>query len=116
MTKTAASKRDSNPAFIVTSGLLYKDPAPAMFSLAACKAAQYNLVHSLHKAYEPEGVRCVVIVVGGTVADESKVTNARNIAEQAWNLYSREKGERGELDVVMMDPAFEEHVKRRENR
>lgn len=110
--KTASSDKYT-PSLLVTSGMLAKDPAPAMFSLAACKAGQYNLTHSLHKEFEPKGVHCGVIVIGGKVADESKVTNARNIAEEAWKLFSQPKGS-GKFEVVMEDPAYLEHVKNRE--
>lgn len=97
----------------MTSGMLAKDPFPAMFSLAACKAGQYNLVHSLHKEFEPKGVHCGVIIIAGTVSDASKVTNARNIAEETWTAFMQPKGT-GKLEVVLEDPAFSEHVKNRE--
>ncbi|CAK3925222.1 Hypothetical predicted protein [Lecanosticta acicola] len=108
-----AEQGSHSPAFLVTSGLLYKDPFPALFSLATGKAAQYNLVQSLHKEFELKGVHCALIVVGGRVADESEVTNARNVAEEAWKLYSQPKG-KGDLDVVMLDPAYQEHIRKRE--
>lgn len=113
MPKLLKVKDTHKPAFLVTSGMLYKSPFPAMFSLAACKAAQYNMVHSLHKEFEPKGVACGLIVVGGRVSDESKVTNARNCAEETWKLFSQERGQ-GDLEVVMMDPAYLEHIKSRE--
>lgn len=107
-------QRDSlKPAFLVTSGLLYKDPFPQMFSLAASKAAQYSVVHSLHKEFESKGVHCGVIVVGGRVQDSSKVTNARNIAEETWKLYDQQRAS-GDLDVVMLDPDYLNHIKQRE--
>jgi len=112
----AAEGKDSRPAFLVTSGLLHKDPAPKMFSLAAGKAGQFNLVHSLHKEFEPKGVHTALIVVGGTVKDEAKVTNPRNIAEEAWKLFSQKKGEAGKLEVTLLDPEYEQHVKNREQR
>lgn len=92
--------------------MLAKDPFPAVFSLAACKAGQYSLVQSLHKEFEPKGVHCGLIVIGGFVADKSEVTNPRNIAEETWKMFDQPKG-KGELEVVMMDPAFAEHVKNR---
>ena len=92
--------------------MLSKDPAPAMFSLAACKAGQYNLTHSLYKEFEPKGVHCALIVIGGKVADASKVTNARNIAEKAYEAFEVKRGE-GKLEVLLMDPAYLEHVKNR---
>ena len=109
---TAAKHTNATPSFLVTSGMLAKDPAPAMFSLAACKAAQYNLTTSLHKEFEPKGVHCSLIVIAGKVADESKVTNARNIAEKAWAMFSQPKG-KSDVETVLMDPAYAEHVKNR---
>jgi hypothetical protein len=93
--------------------MLAKDPFPAMFSLATCKAGQYSLVTSLHKEFEPKGVHCALIVIAGTVSEESKVTNPRNIAEKTWAMFSQSKG-RGDLEVVLTDPAYLEHIKRRE--
>nr|POE49263.1 hypothetical protein CFP56_32413 [Quercus suber] len=93
--------------------MLAKDPFPAMFSLAACKAGQYNLVQSLHKQYEPQGVHCGVIFIGGTVSPKADVTNPRNIAEEAWRMFGAEKGE-GSVEVTLMDPAYAEHTKNRE--
>jgi short-subunit dehydrogenase len=109
---TAASNANTTPSFLVTSGMLAKDPFPAMFSLAACKAGQYNLVTSLHKEFEPKGVHCALIVIAGTVSPESKVTNPRNIAENAWTMFSQPKG-MGDLEIVLTDPAYAEHIKRR---
>lgn len=106
-------KDSHHPAFLVTSGMLAKDPFPQMFSLAACKAAQYSVVHSLHKEFGPKGVRCGLIVVGGRVSDESKVTNARNVAEETWQFYNQEKG-KGGLEVEMLDPDYLNHIKQRE--
>ena len=74
------------PALFVTSGGLYKDPFPGLFSLAACKAAQYNLTHSLHKAYGRHGIHCALIVVEGAVNDNAKVTTAGHIAENTFEL------------------------------
>ena len=110
--KTAESD-GKTPSFLVTSGMLGKDPAPPMFSLAACKAGQYNFTHSLYKEFEPKGVHCVVIVIGGKVSDNSKLTTPRNIAEEAWKASSQPKG-KGELEVMMLDPAYAEHVKNRQ--
>jgi short-subunit dehydrogenase len=111
----SAASGARTPSLLVTSGMLAKDPFPAMFSLAASKAAQYSLVHSLHKEFEPKGVHCGLIVIGGTVSDDSKVTNARNIAQEAWNMSSQAKG-KGSLEVMMTDPAYSKHVKNREQK
>lgn len=71
------------------------------------------MTHSLHKEFEPKGVHCSLLVVQGIVADESKVTNARNIAEEAWKLKDCPRGE-GKLDVVMTDPDYVRRMKERE--
>lgn len=65
LVETAASDARAAPSFLVTSGGLAKNPYPHMFSLALCKAAQYNFVGSLFKAYEPKGVHCGLLVVQG---------------------------------------------------
>lgn len=110
-----ASSDNRTPSLLVTSGMLAKDPFPAMFSLASCKAGQYSLVNSLHKKFEPKGVHCGLAIIGGTVSDESKVTNARNIAEEILKMSMQEKG-KGSLELVLSDPACDEHVKNREKR
>lgn len=100
------------PAFLVTSGGLYKNPFPNLFSLSAGKAGQYNFVHSMHKEYQQQGVHCALIVVEGVVSDDAKVTTARNIAEEAWKLYEQPK-EKGDLDVHIVDPDYAEQMKGR---
>nr|POF08144.1 putative oxidoreductase [Quercus suber] len=101
------------PSLLVTSGMLAKDPFPAMFSLATCKAGQYSLIQSLHKQYEPQGVHCGVIFIGGTVSADAKVTNPRNIAEELWKMAAAEKG-KGSVEVTLMDPEYAEHTENRE--
>jgi len=64
--------------------MLAKDPFPAMFSLAAGKAGQYSLVQSLHKEFEPKGVHCSLVIIGGSVSEDSKVTNPRNIGKETF--------------------------------
>lgn len=60
-------------------------------------------MHSLHKKFGPRGVHCGLIFVGGTVSDDSIVTNARNIAEEIWKMAGQ--GEReGDLEVILVDP------------
>ena len=76
-----------------------------MFSLASCKAAQYNLVNSMHKAYNMQGVHCALIVVAGIVKDSAKVTTPKHIAEETWKLFDQEKG-KGDLDVEIKDPDY----------
>jgi len=110
----AALESKNVPSLVATSGLLAKDPSPKVFSLAACKGGQLNLLHSLHKEFEPQGVHVAAILIGGTVAKESEVTNPRNIAEEAFKIFETPKG-KGEVEVLLKDPAFEEHVKMRNN-
>jgi len=109
----AASPSTGKPAFIVTCGLLYEEPFPQLFSLSTCKAAQYNLVHSLYKEFGPKGVHCALVVIGGVVNDDAKVTTAAKIAEEAWGLYSQEEG-KWSLSVTVLDPEYDEMVRGRE--
>lgn len=149
----AGKKEYYTPAFLVTSGGLYKNPFPAFvsfptptplpsfekkkekktktkkpkkeppqknnnltppkpqqFSLASCKAAQYNLLHSLHKEYGPKGVHCAALVVEGKVSEEAQVTTPKNIALEAWKLF--EEPAPGELDATIQDPEYLEWVKK----
>lgn len=139
----AGKKEYYTPAFLVTSGGLYKNPFPAFvshpfaplslypktktkkanppkkqqsltkkkqFSLASCKAAQYNLLHSLHKEYGPKGVHCAALVVEGKVSEEAQVTTPKNIALEAWKLF--EEPAPGELDATIQDPDYLEWVKK----
>lgn len=108
-----ATTSDIAASLLVTSGMLAKDPFPAMFSLAACKAGQYSLVHSLHKAFEPKGVHCGLVIIGGTVSDDSQVTNARNIAQEIWQMFRQPQGE-GSLELMLADPGYESHIRNRE--
>lgn len=55
------------------------------------------------------------MIIGGTVSDESKITNARNIAEEIWEM-SKVERKKGQLELMLTDPAYEEHVKNREKR
>ena len=111
----AASDKTKTPSVLVTSGMLAKDPFPAMFSLASAKAGQYSLVHALHKEYEPKGVHCGLVVVGGTVDEKAAVTNPRNIGEETWDLFRQPQGD-GQLELLLSDPAYDDHVKNREKR
>ncbi|KAG9948292.1 NAD(P)-binding protein, partial [Aureobasidium melanogenum] len=94
-----AVKNTHRPAFLCTSGSIYKEPIPEVFSLSVCKAAQHNLVHSMHKKYKEEGVYCGLVVVGGVVADENPECNAENIANKTWGLYEQRK----DLEVEIVD-------------
>lgn len=94
-----------NPAFLLTCGLLYRDPSPILFSLGVGKAAQHNLLHNFHKKYEPK-IHVAVVPVGGFVSDDAKVTSARNVAEEFWKLYGQQKGSQGKFSVEMEDPDY----------
>jgi short-subunit dehydrogenase len=90
------------PSFLVTSGGLHRSPVPAMFSLSACKAAQYNLIESLHKEYSPNGIHSALVVVGGSVSDESPHCSPAIIAEKFWELYIQTQPL--DLSVELVDP------------
>ena len=98
--KLSAVKDSHKPAFLCTSGSIYKEPIPEVFSLSVCKAGQHNLLHSMHKKYKEEGVYCGMVVVGGVVADDHPECNAENIANKTWDLYEQ----RDELQVEIVDP------------
>lgn len=100
------------PALLVTSGLMAHDPLPQMFSLAACKAAQYSLVTSLHKTYHPKGVQCALIVVGSEVSEQAVRCNPTNIAEETWKLYCRDAQEDSPLEIEIREPEGEEETRR----
>lgn len=103
------------------------------------KAAQYNFVWSLYKAYAPQGVHCALIVVQGLVLStlckplpslwsasgtveltwwtidryvkpEAQVTTPKNIAEKTWELFEQERG-KFDLDVDIVDPEYKERRK-----
>ena len=40
-----------------------------------------------------------MVVVSGSVSDDAKNCNPKNIAETFWNLYSEEKNDKGEWDL-----------------
>ena len=70
-----------------------------MFSLSMAKAAQRNLVPSLHESY-PQ-VHIALLNVGGAVSKEDKNLNPNAIAENFWGLYSQEEEQWIlELDVL----------------
>lgn len=99
----------SNPAFLVTSGGLYREPFPFLFSLSAGKASQHNLITSFHKKYEPK-VHIAAIPIVGVVRDESKTTSAKIVAEEFWKLYEQPKGMGGKCSVELEDPDYYDMV------
>jgi hypothetical protein len=60
-----------------------------MFSLSMAKAAQRNLVLSLHESYLQ--VHIALLNVCGAVSKEDKNLNPGAIAEKFWELYSQEE-------------------------
>jgi len=104
------AKSDSyNPAFLTTSGGLYRDPYPHFFSLSASKASQHNLMTSFHRKYEPQ-IHLACVPVNGIVRDDAKVTSSRAVAAQFWKLYEQKKGVKGETSVEMDDPDYEDMI------
>ena len=70
-------------------------------------------MQSLHKEFEPKGVHCSLVIIGGSVSEDSKVTNPRNIGKEMFETFSKPQGE-GKLEVVLQGPDFENHVKNKE--
>lgn len=111
------AKSDSyNPAFFTTSGKLWREPFPFLFSLSAGKAAQHSLINSFHQKYGPQ-IHFSLVPVGGMISDDAKVTTAAAVADEFWKLYKQPKGVNGQLSVEMDDPdyypgveAFRRHV------
>lgn len=98
-----------NPAFLVTSGGLYREPIHFLFSLSAGKAAQHNLVSSFHQKFEPR-IHIALIPISGVVKDDAKVTTAQAVAEEFWGLYVQKKGAGGKLQVEMEDPEYYDNI------
>ncbi|KAF4237405.1 hypothetical protein CNMCM8980_005517 [Aspergillus fumigatiaffinis] len=97
----ATTGTDCRPSFLVTSSLLPVDPIPELFALSMVKAAQANLVKSLDKAFAPQGVHVGLVVVGGAVSPSAPALNAKNIAEQAWNLFAQKREDwKGQVTIL----------------
>lgn len=79
--------------------MLPHHPIPQFFALSLVKAAQRNLMQSLHLTYAPQGVHVGLINVGGPVSQEHEVWNPKNIAEKAWGWF--EEGEKGGFEVLI---------------
>jgi hypothetical protein len=76
-----------------------------MFSLAACRAAQHNVVTSCSKEFGPQGINCKLIDVRGHFGDHGPISDARSVAEEAWKLYSQQDNEIDEVrDVLNQSP------------
>ena len=95
------------PTFLVTSSNLGDESRPHLFSVAPCRAAQYNIVASCHKEFGPRGVHCALIVIGGRLGEGAPGGDAQVVAGEAWKLYGQEKG-KGDLGLNLPDPESEE--------
>jgi len=82
----------ARPALIVTSSALPLQPIPQLFALSLVKAAQRNLVQSLHMTYAAEGVHVGVINVAGQVFPDDPVRNPTNIAAKTWEWFEGGEG------------------------
>lgn len=47
---------------------------------------------ALNRAYGPSGVHCALVSVEGVVAPENKVLSPKNIAAEAFGLWTRGEG------------------------
>lgn len=106
LTTLASASKNYKPTILVTSGGLYSRPSPAIFSLSCAKAAQFNLIASIHEDYKPQGIHACLVPVSGMIRDNSKVTTPRAVAETMWILY--QEGRDGRLSVEMHDPEYED--------
>jgi NAD(P)-dependent dehydrogenase (short-subunit alcohol dehydrogenase family) len=91
----------SHPALIITSSALPHHPIPQYFALSLVKAAQRNLVQSLHLTYAPQGVHVGVINIGGPVSPDHDAWNPTNIAEKTWGWFDGVKTKGGSFEVVI---------------
>lgn len=73
----------------MTAGFLHRQPLPELFSLSAVKAAQHNLVTSLHEVYGSQGIHIALALVGGFVSPEARNLNPENIAKSMWATYTQ---------------------------
>jgi NAD(P)-dependent dehydrogenase (short-subunit alcohol dehydrogenase family) len=96
-----AGKAGRNPALLVTSGGLYKQPFHGYFSLSLSKAAQFSLTQSLAQVFSRQGVHVAAVVVHGLVKPESEHFSPRRIAGVFWDLY--QQGPKGEREVWVTD-------------
>lgn len=71
---------------------MYRDPQPRLFSIAACRAAQHNILDSCAKEFGPQGVHCGVIDIEHDLEGSFPVCNAQIVAEQAWEFYNQLEG------------------------
>ncbi|TDZ51508.1 17-beta-hydroxysteroid dehydrogenase 13 [Colletotrichum trifolii] len=96
----AKSNSGSPPALLVTSSILPLDPHPQFFALSLVKASQRNMMQSLRKTYDSEGVHIGLINVGGQVSPEHETWNPSNIAQKTWGWFFQIK-EKPSFEVVI---------------
>ncbi|KAL2017413.1 hypothetical protein VTK56DRAFT_2215 [Thermocarpiscus australiensis] len=80
----------NKPALMVTNSALPMQPVPQLFALSLTKAAQRNLVQSLHMTYAPQGVHVGVINVAQAVTPTDERFNPGNIARKTWEWFDGE--------------------------
>lgn len=102
------------PSFLVTSGSICQDPFPELFSLSASKAAQYNMVTSLYKAYSEKGIHCGLVVVGGRLRTQTINCNAADVADKTWELYCQPKGQYSK-EITLLHPDDEPQMSKQED-
>jgi short-subunit dehydrogenase len=96
-----ATSYPNKPGLIVTSSALPFEPIPELFSLSLTKAAQLNLVRSMHMTYAPRGVHVGVINVGGAVSEDHERFNPANIAAKTWEWYADAQPEVNRFELVI---------------
>ena len=86
-----AREHGYRPTLLVTSGTMYQDLLPELFSLAACRAAQNKIMASCAMQFGPQGVNCAIVNIRGHSGEIYPIANAPAVAEQAWKIYSRQE-------------------------
>lgn len=77
------------PTLLATSSVLYSDPSSQQFSLAACRAAQWNILTQCTEEFGPRGVHCTLMNVENRSGDDSSTRIASNTAQEAWELFNQ---------------------------
>jgi short-subunit dehydrogenase len=103
LTALAAKDSSAQPTVIVTSSHLPETPETNLVSLSMSKAAQKNFTRSLRLEFEPKGVHVALLSVAGYVLENNQKLNPKNIAKEAWNLYTQPKGSWTE-DIRIEEP------------
>jgi hypothetical protein len=92
LTQLGKEDADAMPALIVTSSMLPQHPIPQLFALSLVKAAQRNLMQSISMTCD--GILVGLVNVGGQVFPDAEVHNPTNIANKAWEWFSKSKSEK----------------------